>query len=195
MSVDPPTSAEALRIIEHERRVVGGALVPDLALMHGVWGLAWMAGGALYYGYAVGAVGGLATALAALAVVIAASATSTVAAVRGSRGVRSGTDRQAAMHGAGWPVGLGLAGVLATGVGGGGAVTAALIVFAAGLLCTGSGVIWTNWAQYIGGVLIMAVATVSVFVPAPASILVLAIGGGGTWLGLAVRFRVVGPRP
>ena len=194
MSVEPPTSAEALEIIERERRSVAAALVPGLALMHGAWGLAWTVAGALYYAYAVGALGGLATGLAALAVLVAASATSTVAARRGSRGVRSGSDRQAAMYGLSWPVGLGLAGVLAAGVADDGTVVAALVVSAAGLLCVGSGVVWTNWPQYVGGAVIMAVAALSVFVPAPTSILVLAVGGGGAWLAMAAWFRVAGSR-
>jgi len=98
------------------------------------------------------------------------------------------------MYGLSWPVGLGLAGVLAAGVADDGTVVAALVVFAAGLLCVGSGVVWTNWPQYVGGAVIMAVAALSVFVPAPTSILVLAVGGGGAWLAMAAWFRVAGSR-
>ena len=57
MSIEPPSSAaEALDIVERQRRAVAAALMPELAVMHGAWGLAWLVGGVLYYGYAVGLV-------------------------------------------------------------------------------------------------------------------------------------------
>lgn len=190
----PPDAAAALAIIERERARTGSALAPNLALMHGVWGLAYLVAGVVYYLYLVGVLGGPATVVVAVVIGAAAITTSTLAAVRGARGVRTASDTSGALYGFSWLIALGLTAVLAIGAGGS-VLTPVLFVFVVGLLTLSSGVVWPNAPQYTGGAVIMAVAAAAIFVPAPAHILVLAIGGGGTFAVLGRVFAMRAPRP
>lgn len=193
----PPSAAEAIQIIEREQARTGAGLTPNLVLMLGAWGVAYLLAGVLYYLYRVDLLGGITTLVAVVLIGAVASTVSTVGVVRGMRGVRSTSGQQGAMFGFSWTISLALTGVLSVGIatvlpaGSGAVVTPALFVFVVGVLHMSSGVVWPNWPTYVGGAWTMGVAVASVFVPAPENVLVLAIGGGGGFLAVAAWFALM----
>lgn len=196
----PPTPADALAIIERTQARTGVLLTPNLVLMHGVWGLAYVLGGVAYYLNQVGTLSGSVTVVVIAAVTVTAIAVSTVAGTRSNRGVRGSSGLQGALYGFSWPITLGAMGALVAGIApllqpdARGVVIPALFVFLVGVLYLASGSVWPNWPQYIGGTWTLLIATMSVFVPAPHNTLVLAIGAGGGFLALAAWFAARPPR-
>jgi hypothetical protein len=195
----PPSAADALAIIERERTRAHATMAPDLVVLHGVWGLAYLLGGTAYWLHATGALGGATTAALAIGLGVAAAAASTVVSVRGSRGVRGPRDPRAAMHGLAWPVALVLAYALAVGLSPEGdergAVIATTMVFVVGVLYLMTGAVWSAPPQYVAGLWTMGVAVAAAFTPAPAFVLVLSLGAGGAFVALAAWYRARNGRP
>jgi hypothetical protein len=195
----PPSAAEALDIIDRAQARTGAGLTPDLALLFGVWGAAYMVAGVLWYLARVDVLSGAAAVVAGALVGAAAIAISIVAGVRSTRGVRSASDAPAAMHGFSWLVTLALTVALAVGIGLGqppatrDVLVPVLFVFVVGVLCTSSGTLWRSVPLYVTGGWIMLVGAAAAFVPAPAHLLVLAVGAGGGFVALAGWFAVRGP--
>lgn len=193
---DPPLGpADALALIEREQARTSAGLTPDLALMYGVWGAAYLVSGVVFYLSLVAVIEMMITVAVAVAVLVAAIAVSIVASRRGSRGIRTGGDVQGALYGAAWSVVMILTAVLTAGISValpdeiGGRFTGSIFVFVVGLLFVAGGVAWVSRTQYGVGMWTMLVATAGVFVPVPLNVLVLSIGAGGGFVALAVWFR------
>jgi hypothetical protein len=195
-SEEPPSAADALAIIEQERSRTAAGLTPNLALLYGAWGLAWLAGFGISYvtdadilhlspGVAITVV----AATFALAVVI-----SIVQGVRAGRGVRGPSERTGAMYGFSWMIAFIGMGLLLAGISMPEEI-ASVIYPAAFVLLTGAmylfgGTLWNDRIQYALGTWLIVVAAASTFIGHPGNYLALAIGGAGGLLAIAVYYAL-----
>lgn len=196
---DAAPMADALAIIERTRSHAASRLTPNVAVYYGVWGVAWLAIGIVWFLARIDAVGLAAAAWTTLAVVIAAIVVSAVTGIRSGRGVRGRSSTQGLWYGLAWPISMSLLGVIVGAVGSLGVgsevmavLSPALFVSLAGGLYLVSGAIWTSKVDYLLGAWIMVVATASVLVGLPASPLVIGVGGGGALLLVGVRAALRG---
>lgn len=196
----PPTASDALEIIRREQARTAAAMTPNLTLMIGLWGVAWLAGGIVQFGYLRGLVSGATAGWTGIALLVVAAAVSIVLGVRSGQGVRSSSGVQGAMYGWSWSIAMIAMGVVV-------AATAdelpvalrpvlipALFVFVVGVLYLAGGAIWRDTVQYATGVWIVVVAVAAVLVGAPSSALVLGVGGGGALLAAAAAYAAQGRR-
>lgn len=187
----PPSAADALAIIAREQARTGAELTPNLALLYGVWGAAWLVSGVLYFVHQLGGLAGGTTAIACGVTGVVAMVVSIVTSVRSGRGVRSASDLQGAFYGMSWTIAHVAMGLVVGATVGAlpdelkGTLVPALFVLVTGVLYLAGGAVWTDRLQYGLGVWIVAVAVVSVYAGQPANSLVLGIGGGGALLGVA----------
>lgn len=193
----PPTAADALAIIRREQARTGSRLMPDLTLLYGAWGLAWLLAGLVFHQYLLDTVTGRTAALVGVGLGVAATVVSIVTSVRSGRGVRSAdTQTQAMLYGFSWTIAMTAMGVLVALTANAlpeqlrGTLIPALFVFLAGVLYLAGGAVWNDGLQYAVGGWTIAVAVVSVAVGRPGNALVLGIGGGGGFLAAAVWHRL-----
>jgi hypothetical protein len=189
-----PTAADALAIIQRTQSETASRLTPNVGVIYGVWGLAWLAIGLVWFLARVGGLTETAAGWTTGGVVVVGLVVSTVVGVRGGRGVRGRSSTQGLWYGLAWPISMVLLGVIVGAIGAMGVsndvmavLGPALFVFLAGALYLVSGAIWTSLTDYLLGAWIMAVAAASVIVGLPASPLVIGIGGGGALLLVGLR--------
>lgn len=195
---DPPSAADALAIIHDGHARAAAGLTPNLALLYGVWGLAWLVGFGV--SYVTGA--GILTLSPAVAITVVAAAfalavvISIVQGVRAGRGVRGPSERIGAMYGISWLVATTGLGLLLGGIQFpdelASLVYPAAFVLLVGVMYLFGGTLWNDRAQYGLGVWLIVVAAASTFLGNPGNYLVLAIGGAGGLLAIAGYHAVTG---
>lgn len=211
-SADSPLSASAaLTLLDRQQRRVAnerGRFVFPITL---AWAVAWLVGfGALWSidGPAVDHVGsgaGLPVPVALtifLVLLVAAIAVSIVQGVRGGRGFKgSASAFTGTVYGISWSIVMIGIGVLGGALQAHGMSTTVgniyypcVYTFAVGLLYLLAGAIWHSVSSVVAGGCVILVAVIAAWFGYPNHYLVLAIGGGGTFLVLAIRDVVAGRR-
>ncbi|GAA2016731.1 hypothetical protein WDZ16_00060 [Pseudokineococcus marinus] len=196
---------EALALLDAERTRTQQRLVPDLRLLYGTWGVAWLVGFLVLWGSTTGR-GPLALPPAAGGVVfagllVAAVVVTGVHIARRTAGVRGASSTQGAMYGWAWLLGFGcMASVMASAAGAGaspdvlGVLGPAVSGLVVGLLYLGGGAMWQDRAQYSLGVWILLSSAVGALAGHPSNHLVMGLLGGGGFLVAALVVAARGPR-
>lgn len=201
-SLDP---REALALLEAERSRTQQHLVPDVRLLYGAWGVAWLVGFLVLWSSATGR-GPLALPPAAGGAVFAgllgaAVVVTGVHIARRTAGVRGASSTQGAMYGWAWLLGFGaMASLMASAAGAGappevlGVLAPALSGLVVGLLYLAGGTMWQDRAQYSLGVWILVSSAVGALAGYPTNHLVMGLLGGGGFLVAALVVAVRGAR-
>lgn len=199
----PLDPREALAMLESERSRTQRQLEPDVRLLYGVWGAAWLVGFLVLWASATGrgplvlpptAAGAVFAALLAVAVVVTG-----VHSVRRLAGVRGSSSTQGAMYGWAWLLGFGCVASLIGSVAGAGASPQVMGVLAptvsglvVGLLYLAGGAMWQDRAQYSLGVWILVASAAGAVAGYPTNHLVMGLLGGGGFLVAAAVVAVRG---
>lgn len=199
----PLAPHEALAMLETERSRTRRRLEPDVRLLYGVWGTAWLAGFLVLWASSSGrgplvlpptAAGTTFAALIAVAVVVTG-----VHSARRLTGVRGTSSTQGAMYGWAWLLGFGCVGSLFASAAGAGAsaelmgvLSPALSGLVVGLLYLAGGAMWQDRAQYSLGVWILVTSAVAALAGHPTNLLVMGLLGGGGFLVAALVAAVRG---
>lgn len=196
----PLSAADALAIVEREQARTGAQLAPNAAVLLGVWGLAWVVAGVVFFLHQIGIVAGGTAGMVGLVIGIAATLVSIVVGTRSGRGVRGASGTQGAMYGISWAISMTAMSLVVTATADTmpvdlkATLIPALYVFLAGVLYLAGGAVWRDTVQYGLGVWIIALAVVSLFAGQPANSLILGIGGGGAFIGVAAWSALRRPR-
>ncbi|MEJ5912980.1 hypothetical protein [Pseudokineococcus sp. 1T1Z-3] len=188
-----PDPRESLALLEAERSRTARALEPDVRLVYGVWGVAWLVGFLALWSSATGTgplvlpgpvAGGVFGGLLLLAVVVTG-----VHISRRVSGVVGTTSTQGAMYGWAWLLGFGGVGALTASVAMAGAspevlgvLSPALSGLVVGLLYLAGGTLWQDRAQYSLGVWILGTSAAGALAGYPTNYLVMGLLGGGGFL-------------
>jgi len=193
----PLDPRDALALLDAEHTRTQRQLVPDLRLLYGVWGAAWLVGFLALWSSATGrgplvlpaAVAGTTFALLLGAAVVVTG----VHSARRLAGVRGTSSTQGAMYGWAWLLGFGcVASLIAAAAGAGasaevmGVLGPALSGLVVGLLYLAGGAMWQDRAQYSLGVWILVASAVGAVAGYPTDLLVMSLLGGGGFLVAAV---------
>lgn len=187
----PADPREALALLSAERERTHRALEPDVRLLYGVWGAAWLLGFlALWTATTdrlplpVPVAGATFGALLVLAMVVTG-----VHIARRTVGVRGDSSTVGAMYGWAWFLGFGALVAIMTGVQRSGVPdgTTALLWpvlsgLVTGLLYLGGGALWRDRVQYGLGLWIIVSSAAGAVAGFPAVHLVMALAGGGGFL-------------
>ncbi|MDI2099559.1 hypothetical protein [Ruicaihuangia caeni] len=182
---EPLDPAEMLALLEHQQRAFTQAHVLSVALLYGVWGIAWLIGFVLLWlGWSaewmpLALAGAIFAALIVTAIVISA-----IVGIRIGRGVRGASDFAGAVYGLSWSV-LGIA-LAAIGMGllqHGLSQELASLYFPsayavmAGIMYLFGAALWNEKSQLVVGVPLLALGALAPFAGAPHNNLVMALGG------------------
>lgn len=196
--------ADWLARVEAEQQRTRTAIEPDVRLIYGVWGAAWLLGFlVLWYAAADGAVDvsmPLAGVVFALCLAAAMGVTAVHVARRGA-GVRGVSSRTGAMYGWSWLLGfVALAAVMAgahrSGLPGDTAslLWAVLSGLVVGTLYLAGGALWQDRVQFGLGLWILAANALGAQAGYPGVYLVMSLAGGGGFLTAAGFFLLRGKR-
>lgn len=187
----PPSAADAMAIIEEGRARTAAGLAPNLVLLYGMWGVAWLVGFGVSYVLSADLLDlspGVAITVVAAAFALAV-AISIVQGVRASRGVRGPSERIGALYGISWIIASTGMGLLLGGIQFpdelAGLIYPAAFVLLVGVMYLFGGTLWNDRVQYGLGTWLIMVAAASVFFGTPNNYLVLAIAGAGGLLAIA----------
>jgi hypothetical protein len=195
----PRTPDEMLALLEAERRRAAAALEPDIRLVYGVWGGAWLIGfGVLWLSAATrGTPGPLAAAVFAV-LMTGAMVVTVVHSVRRTAGVRGRSARVGAMYGWTWGLAfaalsviMGSANRLGVGAEAVGVLWTALAGLLVGILYLIGGALWQDRVQYGLGIWVLGCSAAGAVVGFPGCYLVMGLAGGG---GFAVAALLLGRR-
>lgn len=194
---------EALSLLAAERTRTQRQLEPDVRLLYGAWGAAWLVGFLVLWTATTGqgplvlpvsAAGATFAVLLGTAVVVTG-----VHVVRRSAGVRGTSSTQGAMYGWAWLLGFGCMAALMSAAAGAGASSDVLGVLApavsglvVGLLYLAGGAMWQDRAQYSLGVWLLVASGVGAVAGFPTNHLVMGLLGGGGFLVAALVVAVRG---
>ncbi len=190
-SDEPPSAADALAIIEEGRSRTTAGLMPNLVLLYGAWGVAWLLGfgGSYVMGADLLDVSPTVAITVIAAAFVLAVAISIVQGVRAGRGVRGPSERTGTMYGISWMISMTGMGLLLGGIRMPGEVEAlvypAAFVLLVGVMYLFGGTLWNDRVQYGLGIWLIAVAAASTFLGSPNNYLILAVGGAGGLLAIA----------
>jgi len=207
----PLSASAALTLLDNQQRRVANERGRFVFLITLSWTIAWLVGFLALWsvdGPAVDHIGsgrGLPLPVAItifVVLLVAAIAVSIVQGIRGGRGFRgSGGAFTGTVYGIGWSVALMAIGVLGAALHANGMSTELATIFypctytfAVGLLYLMAGAIWHSVPSVVAGGCVILVAVIAPWFGYPNHYLVLAIGGGGTFLALAIRDIVAGRR-
>ena len=200
-SEEPPSAADALAIIEEGRSRTAAGLTPNLVLMYGVWGVAWMVGFGVSYVLSADLLDippALVITLIA-ATFVSAVVISIVVGVRSGRGLRGPSETTGTMYGISWMIALTGLGLLLGGIqlpdDVAGLVYPASFVLLVGVMYLFGGTLWNDRLQYGLGIWLIVVAAMSTFLGNPNNYLVLAVGGAGGLLAIAGYHAFRGATP
>ncbi len=176
----PVSPADALAIIQREQ----ARTAPDIGPFFLIWGLLWLVIGLSWFAAGQGLFDERVAGIATLGAVVVGSAASVLLGRRIGRGVSGPSSRQGLMYGLSWTIAMIATGAIVGGLSRfGGDVSAvvapALFVFVVGLLYTAGGVFWRSSLDYGLGIVVQAIAVVSVFTEPPWNSLVIGVLGGG----------------
>ncbi|HEY4267512.1 MAG TPA: hypothetical protein VGM94_04900 [Galbitalea sp.] len=209
---DTPLSASAaLKLLDNQQRRVAnerGRFVFPITL---AWSVAWLVGFLALWsvdGPTADSVGGwhglpLPVAITIfLVLLVAAIVISIVQGVRGGRGFKgSASEFTGTVYGISWSVTMVAIGILGGALQAHGMSTTVaniyypcVYTFAVGLLYLLAGAIWHSVPSVVAGGCVILVAVIATWFGYPNHYLVLAIGGGGTFLVLAIHDVVAGRR-
>lgn len=193
------SAAESLALIEQQGDRVQRTLEPDVVLVYGVWGAAWVLGFAsfaLVYSDTVD-VPRFVPGVVLFASMLTAIAVTSVHFARAFRGIRGQSSLVGAMYGWTW-----FGGFLCMGTIMGGLARAdvsdevfallspALSLLVVGLLYMAGGALWQDRVQYGLGAWILLVAAVAAVAGVPGNYVVLTVAGGGGFLAAALYFAL-----
>jgi hypothetical protein len=200
-----PDAAAVLALLEAERSRAARALEPDLRMVYGPWGAAWLIGFLAFWTSATHRWPGLSMGAAGVGfgvVMVTAMVVSTTHLIRRTSGVRGPSARVGAMIGWTWSLaflGLGavMAGVSRAGAGPElvGLLWSVLSGLVVGIIYLASGAVWQDRVQFGFGAWVLITSSAGALAGYPAVYLVMALAGGGGFL-LAAGYQAVrGRRP
>lgn len=195
----PRTPDEMLALLEAERRRAAAALEPDIRLVYGVWGAAWLVGfGALWWSAAARGVPGPLAATLFAVLIIAAIVVTIVHTARRTAGVQGRSARVGAMYGWSWTLAfvalaviLGNAARLGVSTEVLGVLWTAIAGLVVGILYLVGGALWEDRVQYGLGLWVLVCSAAGSLAGFPGCYLVMSLAGGG---GFAVGAVVLGHR-
>lgn len=197
--------AELLALVDTERARTTAAIEPDLRLVYGVWGLAWLVGfGALHVARAeVGPVD-ITPVLAETTLLLLLVTAMTVTGLHMARrfaGVRGISNQVGAMYGWAWAIGFATYAAIMTGAERAGVADDVIgLLWSAGsglvvgLLYLAGGALWQDRLQYGLGLWILLASGAGALVGTPGIYLVMSLAGGGGFL-LAAAYFTLRPAP
>lgn len=201
-----PDAAAILAALEADRARAAAAIEPDVRLLYGVWGAAWLVGFALLYG--ARAPDPPVVVPVALAQVTFAACIAGAVVVTGSHlarrfaGVRGVSSSTGGMYGGAWLLGFGTLTAIMAGTARAGVDDAVLGLLwstgsglLVGVLYVAGGALWQDRAQFGLGAWILVTSAAGALAGTPAVYLVMSLAGGGGFLLAAAWFAVRARRP